>query len=53
VVPQLNSVLEETNGGNAPGETTGVPQNLEGTAKTPMIPAAISTIRKGKAGPFS
>ena len=45
-------VLEEINGGNAPEETTGVLQNFEGIAKTPMIPATISTIRKKKAGPF-
>ena len=48
VPPKLNSVLEEINGGNAPGETPGVLQNFEGIAKTPMIPATISTIRKKK-----
>ena len=56
VPPKLSSVLEEINVGNAlgnaPEEATRVLQNFEGIAKTPMIPATISTIRKKKAGPF-
>jgi hypothetical protein len=44
--------LSQCSWGNAPEETTGVLQNFEGIAKTPMIPATISTIRKKKARPF-
>jgi hypothetical protein len=53
VPPKLSSVLEEINGGNAQEETTGVLQNFESIAKTPMIPATISTIRKKEGWPPS